>query len=75
MNTIEIKTDLSGEKLQVLMWELEAFCEGKQLSKPVLRQHFVSEQLPCSHCGRPLKEHSKASKLCPDRMKNYEQGN
>lgn len=34
-----------------------------------------SEQLPCSHCGRPLKEHSKASKLCPDRMKNFEQGN
>lgn len=34
-----------------------------------------SEQLPCSHCGRPLKEHSKDSKLCPDRMKNFEQGN
>ena len=33
-----------------------------------------SEQLPCSHCGRPLKEHSKDSKLCPDRMKNFEQG-
>ena len=46
MNTIEIKTDLSGEKLQVLMWELEAFCEGKQLSKPVLRQHFVIPPLP-----------------------------
>jgi len=34
-----------------------------------------SEQLPCSHCGRPLKEHSQESKLCPDRMKNFEQGN
>lgn len=34
-----------------------------------------SEQLPCSHCGRPLIEHSKETKLCPDRMKNYEQGN
>jgi hypothetical protein len=34
-----------------------------------------SEQLPCSHCGRPLKEHSKDSKLCPDRMKNFKQGN
>lgn len=34
-----------------------------------------SEQLPCYHCGRPLKEHSKDSKLCPDRMKNFEQGN
>jgi hypothetical protein len=34
-----------------------------------------SEQLPCSHCGRPLKEHSKDSKLCPDRMKHFEQGN
>lgn len=34
-----------------------------------------SEQLPCAHCGRPLKEHSKDSKLCPDRMKNFEQGN
>ena len=41
MNTIEIKTNLSGEELQVLMWELEAFCEGKQLSKPVLRQTAV----------------------------------
>lgn len=43
-----------------------------------LRQPLVmvrSEQLPCSHCGRPLKEHSKDSKLCPDRMKNFEQGN
>jgi hypothetical protein len=43
-----------------------------------LRIHDVmvrSEQLPCSHCGRPLKEHSKDSKLCPDRMKNFEQGN
>ena len=34
-----------------------------------------SEQLPCSNCGRPMKEHSKDSKLCPDRMKNFEQGN
>jgi hypothetical protein len=34
-----------------------------------------SEQLPCYHCGRPLKEYSEASKLCPDRMKNFEQGN
>ena len=47
MNTIEIKTDLSGEELQVLMWELEAFCEGKQLSKPVLRQADVSGM--CEH--------------------------
>lgn len=49
MNTIEIKTDLSGEKLQVLMWEIEAFCEGKQLSKPVLRQPLVSGELNCEH--------------------------
>jgi len=49
MNTIEIKTDLSGEKLQVLMWEIEAFCEGKQLSKPVLRQADVSGELNCEH--------------------------
>ena len=48
MNTIEIKTNLSGEELQVLMWELEAFCEGKQLSKPVLRQADVSGELPIS---------------------------
>jgi protein-arginine kinase activator protein McsA len=43
-----------------------------------LRQPLImvrSEQLPCSHCGRPLKEHSQESKLCPDRMKNFEQGN
>ena len=31
MNTIEIKTDLSGEELQVLIWEIEAFCEGRRL--------------------------------------------
>ena len=49
MNTIEIKTDLSGEKLQVLMWELEAFCEGKRMSKPVLRQADVSGELNCEH--------------------------
>jgi|SRR5690606_9953216 len=52
MKTIEIKTNLSGEELQVLMWELEAFCEGKRISKPVLRQAdvsgwvAVSERLP-----------------------------
>lgn len=47
-------------------------CEAALLQPPVMVR---SEQLPCSHCGRPLKEHSKASKLCPDRMKNFEQGN
>ena len=47
MNTIEIKTDLSGEELQVLIWELEAFCEGKRLPKPVLRQADVSGELNC----------------------------
>ena len=46
MKTIEIKTDLSGEELQVLIWELEAFCEGKRLPKPVLRQADVSGALP-----------------------------
>jgi hypothetical protein len=54
---------------------VEAFIEKRY---PALRQPPVmvrSEQLPCSHCGRPLKEHSKDSKLCPDRMKNFEQGN
>lgn len=47
MKTIEIKTNLSGEELQVLMWELEAFCEGKRISKPVLRQADVSGN--CEH--------------------------
>ena len=46
MNTIEIKTDLSGEELQVLIWEIEAFCEVRRLPKPVLRQTYVSGQLP-----------------------------
>jgi len=46
MKTIEIKTNLSGEELQVLMWELEAFCEGKRISNPVLRQAVVSGSLP-----------------------------
>lgn len=53
----------------------DGFFEGM---KQALRIHDVmvrSEQLPCSHCGRPLKEHSKDSKLCPDRMKDFEQGN
>ena len=49
MNTIEIKTDFSGEELQLLMWELEAFCEGKRLPKPVLRQTDVSGELNCDH--------------------------
>lgn len=50
MNTIEIKTDLSGEELQVLIWELEAFCEGKRLPKPVLRQADVlAGELNCEH--------------------------
>lgn len=48
MNTIEIKTDLSGEELQVLIWEIEAFCEGRRLPKPVLRQPLVSGELPIS---------------------------
>ena len=48
MNTIEIKTDLSGEELQVLIWEIEAFCEGRRLPKPVLRQTDVSGELPIS---------------------------
>lgn len=47
MNTIEIKTDLSGEELQVLIWEIEAFCEGRRLPKPVLRQTDVSGE--CEH--------------------------
>jgi len=47
-------------------------CEEALRQPPVMVR---SEQLPCSHCGRPLKEHSKDSKLCPDRMKNFEQGN
>ena len=46
MNTIEIKTDLSGEELLVLIWELKAFCEGKRLPKPVLRQTDVISSLP-----------------------------
>ena len=49
MNTIEIKTDLSGGELQVLIWEIEAFCEGKRLPKPVLRQTDVSGLL-CPRC-------------------------
>lgn len=50
MNTIEIKTNLSGEKLQMLMWDLEAFCDLNGLPKPVLQQCNVSgqsEQLVC----------------------------
>lgn len=46
---------------------------NEQLRQPPVMVR--SEQLPCFHCGRPLKEHSKDSKLCPDRMKNFEQGN
>ena len=55
------------EYIGLIMEEYAALCQP-----PVMVR---SEQLPCSHCGRPLKEHSKDSKLCPDRMKNFEQGN
>lgn len=62
--------------------ELNAYNRGVLDALDVVNKYFAlapvmvrSEQLPCSHCGRPLKEHSKDSKLCPDRMKNFEQGN
>lgn len=58
MKTIEIKTNLSGEELQVLMWELEAFCEGKRISKPVLRQADVREVV-----------HKNANKKCLFKIK------
>lgn len=58
-----------------LLAKMELYAEYKlnNLLKPDVMVR--SEQLPCSHCGRPLKEHSKDSKLCPDRMKNFGQGN
>jgi len=46
MNTIEIKTDKSGDELQVLIWEFEAFCEIKGLPQPVLKQCNVSSSVP-----------------------------
>ena len=73
-NKIEVCLDYKD--LQREHW---AFCQAlKKYRELALHQPPVmvrSEQLPCSHCGRPLKEHSKNSKLCPDRMKNFEQGN
>lgn len=65
MKTIEIKTNLSGEELQVLMWELEAFCEGKRLSKPVLRQADVSGSLLKS-LHQDLKGFQEMGFLTPD---------
>lgn len=59
---------MSSEELQKVLCDfVESLCQPTVMVQ--------SEQLPCSHCGRPLKEHSKDSKLCPDRMKNFEQGN
>ena len=72
----KIEFCLEDKDLQKEHW---AFCQAlKKYRELALCQPPVmvrSEQLPCSHCGRPLKEHSKDSKLCPDRMKNFEQGN
>jgi hypothetical protein len=72
----KIEVCLEDKDLQREHW---AFCQAlKKYRELALRQPPVmmrSEQLPCSHCGRPLKEHSKDSKLCPDKMKNFEQGN
>lgn len=65
------KTADDWDALEKRVAELEA--ENQALRQPPVMVR--SEQLPCSHCGRPLKEHSKDSKLCPDRMKNFEQGN
>jgi hypothetical protein len=68
---LELMDELKPEQMAELVDYL-------QKRVKLLRQQPVmvrSEQLPCSHCGRPLKEHSKDSKLCPGRMKNFEQGN
>lgn len=70
----QIERCLNDKDLQREHW---AFCKAYE-KFTALRQPLVmvrSEQLPCSNCGRPLKEHRKDSKLCPDRMKNFEQGN
>lgn len=79
---IKIQANLTNEQLDVLITEIQNTAEmigiDLKVESDKLSQHDVmvrSEQLPCSHCGRPLKEHSKDSKLCPDRMKNFEQGN
>ena len=72
MNIIEIKTDLSVEELQVLMWDLEAFCEMKGLSQPVLLQADVSGKLAVDECkciryvGGSSKWYPNGCKIHPD---------
>ena len=72
----KIEVCLEDKDLQREHW---AFCQSlKKYRELSLRKPHVivrSEHLPCSNCGRPLKEHSKDSKLCPDKIKNFEQGN
>lgn len=67
----EISDDFKTAHGHFLQYFLETVEEALHQPPVMVR----SEQLPCSHCGRPLKEHSKDSKLCPDRMKNFKQGN
>jgi len=83
MNTTEIihnalewankRLELQGEPITENQRNYIVFALRQQLTIPAVMVR--SEQLPCSHCGLPLKEHSKDSKLCPDRMKHFEQGN
>jgi hypothetical protein len=71
---IEHIFDSGANELRVFNM-VKSFIEKRYQALHIAPVMVRSEQLPCSHCGLPLKEHSKDSKLCPDRMKNFEQGN
>jgi hypothetical protein len=61
----KIEVCLEDKDLQREHW---AFCQSlKKYRELALQQPPImvrSEQLSCSNCGRPMKEHSKGSKLC-----------
>ena len=74
MNTIEIKTDLSGEELQVLIWDLEAFCEKNLLPKPVLQQCSVIRSVCDCQIPKPIDAYHPIDKhICRDCNSTIEQ--
>jgi len=73
------EVELTNDKGDILTlkgeWYADFFKEYENKKLIIADVAVKSEQLPCVYCGRPLKEHSKHSKICPDRMKNFKQGN
>jgi len=73
------EVELTNDKGDILTlkgeWYADFFKEYENKQLIIADVAVKSEQLPCVYCGRPLKEHSTDSKICPDKMKNFKQGN